>query len=61
MGDGWVSHHGGHKRQGARGVIEKTNAKHPILQGVKDVFGPSDVYGIRKVTPKETLFCCAVP
>ncbi|MFP6893795.1 MAG: hypothetical protein VCA18_08600, partial [Opitutales bacterium] len=52
MGDGWVSHHGGHKRQGARGVIEKTNAKHPILQGVKDVFGPSDVYGIRKVTPE---------
>ena len=52
MGDGWVSHHGGHKKQGARGVIEKTNAKHPILKGVKDVFGPSDVYGIRKVTPK---------
>jgi hypothetical protein len=52
MGDGWVSHHGGHKRQGARGVIEKANAKHPILNGVEDVFGPSDVYGIRKVTPE---------
>ena len=50
MGEGWVSHHGGHKREGARGVIEKANAKHPILHGVKDVFGPSDVYGIRKVT-----------
>ena len=50
MGEGWVSHHGGHKRQGARGVIEKANAKHPILNGVEDVFGPSDVYGIRRVT-----------
>ena len=28
MGEGWVSHHGGHKRQGARGVIEKANASH---------------------------------
>lgn len=50
MGEGWVSHHGGHKREGARGVIEKKNAEHPILHGVKDVFGPSDVYGIRRVT-----------
>ena len=50
MGEGWVSHHGRHKGEGARGVIVEKNAKHPILNGVKDVFGPSDVYGIKRVT-----------
>ncbi|MGY8671554.1 MAG: PVC-type heme-binding CxxCH protein [Verrucomicrobiia bacterium] len=52
LGEGWVNHHGRHKSEGARGIIDKTNAKHPILNGVKDVFGPSDVYGIRRVTPE---------
>ena len=55
MGEGWVSHHGRHKVEGARGVIEAKNAKHPILNGVKDVFGPSDVYGIRRLTDKDTI------
>ncbi|MFC0017966.1 PVC-type heme-binding CxxCH protein [Roseibacillus persicicus] len=51
IGDGWVSHHGKHKVEGARGVIEKANEGHAILNGVSDVFGPSDVYGIRAVKP----------
>lgn len=46
LGEKWVSHHGQHKVQGARGVIEKKNAKHPVLNGVEDVFGTSDVYGV---------------
>lgn len=46
LGEKWVNHHGGHKRQGCRGVIEKANAKHPILNSVEDVFAPSDVYGV---------------
>lgn len=52
VGEGWVSHHGKHKVEGARGIIEQANAGHAILQGVKDVFAPSDVYGIKKVTPE---------
>ncbi|WDE99431.1 c-type cytochrome [Lentisphaera profundi] len=55
IGDGWVSHHGHHKRQGARGVIEKKNADHAILNNIKDVFAPSDVYGIRALTAKDTI------
>ena len=55
MGEGWVNHHGKHKGEGARGVIEEKNAKHPILNGVKDVFGPSDVYGIKRLTDKDTI------
>ena len=55
MGEGWVNHHGRHKVEGARGVVEAKNAKHPILNGVKNVFGPSDVYGIRRLTDKDTI------
>jgi len=55
MGEGWVSHHGKHKGEGARGVIEASNANHPVLRGVKDVFGPSDVYGINALTSKDTI------
>ncbi len=55
MGEGWVSHHGDHKKEGARGVIEAANANHPILRGVKDVFAPSDVYGIKALTGEDTI------
>ena len=55
MGEGWVSHHGKHKVEGARGVVEPANANHPILRSVKDVFGPSDVYGINALTEKDTI------
>jgi hypothetical protein len=55
MGEGWVSHHGRHKVEGARGMIETKNAAHPILKGVTDVFGPSDVYGVKRLTEKDTI------
>ena len=55
MGEGWVSHHGKHKVEGARGVVEPANAKHPVLRSVKDIFGPSDVYGINALTSKDTI------
>jgi len=55
LGEQWVAHHGGHKRQGCRGVIEKTNAGHPILRGVKDVFAPSDVYTVKHLQPNDTV------
>ncbi|MEZ5962523.1 MAG: HEAT repeat domain-containing protein [Planctomycetota bacterium] len=44
LGETWVSHHGNHKVEATRGVIEPANATHPILRGVDDVFGDSDVY-----------------
>ncbi|MFT6179450.1 MAG: hypothetical protein ACI9NQ_001391 [Paracoccaceae bacterium] len=55
LGETWVNHHGGHKSQGARGVIEKGREKHPVLNSVKDVFGPSDVYGVKHLTDKDTV------
>jgi type 1 glutamine amidotransferase len=44
LGEKWVSHWGKHKVEATRGVIEEANAKDPILNGVSDVFGDSDVY-----------------
>ncbi len=55
LGEEWVSHHGGHKREGALGVVEEGQKDHPILNGVKDVFGPSDVYGVRHLTEADTI------
>lgn len=49
LGEKWVSHHGRHKVEGARGVIEEKNKDHEVLNGVADVFGPSDVYGVRNL------------
>ena len=44
LGEGWVSHWGGHKREGCRGVVEESNKSHPILKGATDVFADSDTY-----------------
>jgi len=44
LGEKWVSHWGVHKKEATRGIIENANAKHPVLNGVKDVFGNTDVY-----------------
>jgi hypothetical protein len=55
LGEQWVSHHGKHKEEGARGVIEPGKESHPILRGVRDVFAPSDVYGVTHLTDVDTI------
>ena len=44
VGEDWVSHWGNHKVEATRGVIEPAHATHPVLRGVTDVFGDTDVY-----------------
>ncbi len=44
LGEEWVSHWGNHKSEATRGVIEAANAENPVLRGVTDVFGNTDVY-----------------
>src|SRR5687768_1037962 len=44
LGEGWVSHWGVHKKEATRGVIEPSAKDDPILRGVADVFGDTDVY-----------------
>lgn len=55
LGETWVAHHGAHKKEGARGLIEETNADHPILRSVKDVFAASDVYTVKNLTGDATV------
>ena len=55
VGERWVNHHGQHKGEGARGVIEKGQEKHPILNSVSDIFAPSDVSGVKNLTEKDTV------
>lgn len=50
MGETWVRHWGQHQKQSTRGVIAPGEENHPILKGVKDVWGPSDVYEITTLT-----------
>jgi mono/diheme cytochrome c family protein/glucose/arabinose dehydrogenase len=52
LGEKWVSHHGGHKVQGTRGVVEPANAQNPILKGVGEIFATTDVYGIANLDQK---------
>ncbi|MCX6623857.1 MAG: ThuA domain-containing protein [Acidobacteria bacterium] len=46
LGETWIRHWGAHQKQSTRGVPVPAMRKHPILKGVKDVWGPSDVYEI---------------
>lgn len=55
VGEKWVAHHGEHKVEGARAVIEKENASHPVLNSVEDIFGPSDVYTVENLKEEATI------
>ncbi len=55
LGDTWISHHGKHGVQSTRGVVNVAQANHPILTGVQDVWGPTDVYTIRNLTAEAKI------
>jgi hypothetical protein len=44
LGETWVAHHGAHKKEATRGIIEPSAKNNPILRGVENLFGDSDVY-----------------
>ncbi|HMP78370.1 MAG TPA: ThuA domain-containing protein [Pirellulaceae bacterium] len=46
LGETWVAHHGAHGRESTRGIPNTLTADHPILTGVTDVWGPTDVYTV---------------
>lgn len=51
LGETWVDHHGIHGKEGARALVNgvEANAKNPILNGVNDIWVPTDVYTVRKL------------
>jgi len=50
LGETWIDHHGVHGKEGTRGLVNGLFKDHPILRGVKDIWTPTDVYGIRGLT-----------
>lgn len=44
LGETWVDHWAKHKVEATRGIIAPNAQKDPLLRGVKDVFGDTDVY-----------------
>ncbi len=55
LGEQWVNHHGDHKRQGALATVEPSQTDHPIMRSVPQLFAPSDVYGVKHLTDKDTI------
>jgi type 1 glutamine amidotransferase len=56
LGETWINHHGAHGSQATRGLVAPGAKDHPILRGIKDgdVFGPTDVYGVRLPLPGDS-------
>ena len=50
LGETWVAHYGHHGKESSRGVIAEGKEGHPIVQGCEDIWGPTDVYEVGKLT-----------
>ena len=46
FGETWINHYGHHQKESTRGLVAKGMENHPIVKGIKDIWGPSDVYSI---------------
>jgi type 1 glutamine amidotransferase len=57
LGETWHSHHGQHGKQSTRGLIAPGQENHPIVRGIRsgDIWGPTDVYGVRLPLPGDSL------
>ncbi|HXG61161.1 MAG TPA: ThuA domain-containing protein [Planctomycetota bacterium] len=54
LGETWINHHGAHGRESTRGVPAPGREGHPILRGCEDIWGPTDVYGVRLPLPGDS-------
>ncbi len=50
LGETWVAHHGDHGFESTRALINPSSKDHPILRGVADVWGTTDVYAVGELT-----------
>jgi len=53
LGSWFFSHHGWHKYESTRGIVEQGAERHEILRGIEpeSVWGPTDVYGVKEPIP----------
>ncbi|MEX0669579.1 MAG: ThuA domain-containing protein [Pirellulales bacterium] len=56
LGEKWISHHGDHGHESTRGLIVPEAKDHPIVRGIEDgdIWGPTDVYGVRLPLPADS-------
>lgn len=54
LGETWVSHYGRHQVESTRGLPAEGQEDHPILKGITDIWGPSDVYGLTTLVGEPT-------
>ena len=55
LGETWVSHYGTNHKQSSRLLLEPSQASHPILRGVKDVWVESGGYTADPLQPSVVL------
>ena len=57
LGSWFFSHHGWHKHEATRGIVEKGAERHEVLRGIdpNSVWGPTDVYGVKEPIPGDDL------
>ncbi|MGC9327032.1 MAG: hypothetical protein ACP5I1_05325 [Candidatus Hinthialibacter sp.] len=46
LGETWIKHYGKHQEESTRGIIAPGMEDHLIVQGCREIWGPSDVYGL---------------
>ncbi len=63
LGETWINHHGDHGKEGTRAFINglQVNVDNPILRGVKDIWVPSDVYGIKNTLSDANILVFGQP
>ena len=55
LGETWIRHHGHHGRESTRGLVPEKSRAHPVVRGVEDVWGPTDVYGVTELPEGATV------
>ncbi len=55
FGESWKGHYGKHGKESTRGLRAGLHESHPILNGVHDVWGPTDVYRVTKLPTDATV------
>jgi len=55
LGETWVAHHGEHGVEGTRGLIDSRSVTHPVMNGVFDVWGPTDVYVVGELQGRPSV------
>lgn len=61
LGETWVSHHGDHGSEGTRAVVNGLLADHPVLNGVSDIWGPTDVYTVKHLSKNAKVLLWGQP